>query len=184
MNLTFRFSSDEEADFTLDITIGSDKTFDDLHQAIQKALGYNNQQPASFFVSNEAWEKLDEITSIDMGAGGVHLMDETKIEEFFGEKDQRILYVFDYFSERLIYGFINAVKNTKSVAAKVDKLDGHIPPLEAGIDDDINNLFGDDEGIDDEDLDDYLNGNFDDEEGDEFGGDFGDEFGNPYDNEF
>jgi len=131
MIFTFRFISDEEEAFILDININQDQTFEQLHTFIQKTLGYDAQQLASFFTSNDQWEKLHEITLMDMGGDGlIKTMHETKIEDFFSNKGQQILYVFDYFNERLFFGSV-----TRTIDAKppielpsVSRFEGKIPP--------------------------------------------------------
>jgi hypothetical protein len=131
MIFTIRLISDEEEDFIMDVNIHSSHTFADLHRLIQKALKYDNSQLASFFISNENWEKLDEITLLDMGGSEpVRLMSNTRLDAFFFSKNQHMLYVFDYFAERLLFGSTTMV--TEGIAPddlpKVIKLDGRIPP--------------------------------------------------------
>ncbi len=131
MIYTFRFISDEEETFILDVNIKNDQTFEQLHLAIQEAMGYDQAQLASFFTSNNQWEKLNEITLMDMGGDSlVKIMSETKIEDFFSKKDQHILYVFDYFNERLLFGSITRViKSPANVTLpSVSRLEGTVPP--------------------------------------------------------
>jgi hypothetical protein len=131
MIFTIRFISDEEEDFMMDIHIDSSQTFAMLHQIIQKTLKFDDSQLASFFVSNENWEKLDEITLLDMGGiEPARLMANTKLETFFSGKNQHMLYVFDYFAERLLFGSITQVTESLDSMGfpKVVKLEGHIPP--------------------------------------------------------
>lgn len=143
MIFTFRFISDEEDSFVLDVNINHDQTFQQMHQAIQKALNYDAQQMASFFKSNDEWEKLDEITTMDMGSDTpVKIMSETKIESFFTEKNQRILYVFDFLAERLFFGSV-----TRTIDAEppielpsISRIEGNIPEqlsLNTNLDDDL-----------------------------------------------
>lgn len=141
MVYTVRFVSNEEDDFELDVKISSDLTFADLHNVIQDALHFDKTLLASFFVSNANWEKLDEITLMDMGEGGT-LMADARICDFFSKKGQRMLYVYDYFAERLLFGSIIAVsENDGKEALAIVKLDGHIPPQLAPESD----VFGDDD---------------------------------------
>ncbi len=130
MIITFRFISDEEEDFICDVNINHDQTFEELHIAIQKALNYDSNQLASFFKSNENWEKHEEVTLIDMGGDNdVKIMTETKIEELFTEKNERLLYVFDFFAERLFFGSISRTIDHESPIKlpSISKLDGVIP---------------------------------------------------------
>jgi hypothetical protein len=106
MIYTFRFISDEEESFIMDVNINHDQTFLQLHQIIQERLGFDPGQLTSFFASNESWEKLEEITLLDMGTEQAHIMENTPIEMFYHEKNERLLYVFDYLAERLLFGSI------------------------------------------------------------------------------
>jgi len=131
MIYTFRFITDEEESFVLDVNINHDQTFEQLHRVIQKTLKYDSNQLASFFTSNEYWEKLHEVTLVDMGGDSlVKIMSATKIEEFFSKKDQRLLYVFDYFNERLFFGSLIRIINAESPVElpSVSKFEGRIPP--------------------------------------------------------
>ena len=62
----FRIISDEDQDFFRDLVIDGSDTFLDFHRALQENLGYDPSQLASFFITNEMWEKQQEITLIDM----------------------------------------------------------------------------------------------------------------------
>lgn len=130
MIFTFRFISDEEDSFVLDVNINHDQTFEQLHQSIQKILNYDATQLASFFIANNDWEKQQEISLMEMGDDtSVALMSNTKIEEFYNSKDQRILYVFDYFNERLFFGSVVRTIDAESPIElpSVSKLEGKIP---------------------------------------------------------
>ncbi len=101
----FRVISEEEEDFFRDIEIKSDQTFLDLHNAIQDAVGYDKSQMASFFLSDDAWDKGMEISLINMTDEEedmqiIYSMDVTIISDFVTNKDINLIYVFDFFSER------------------------------------------------------------------------------------
>ena len=78
----------------------------ELHQALQKDLGYDANQLASFFITNEMWEKQKEITLIDMMQDpklGTTTMDQVTLEEFLTEINHRMIYVYDFFAERAFF---------------------------------------------------------------------------------
>ena len=106
MVYTLRFISDEKKDFFRDIEISNSQTFGDLHNAIQEELEYDKSQMASFFLCTPLWEKEQEITLIDMkldSSSTPLLMESTTLESVINEKQQRILYIFDFFSERAFF---------------------------------------------------------------------------------
>ncbi len=102
----FRMISDEKPEFYRDIVIDGTDSFLDFHSTIQKNLGYDPSQLASFFITSGRWEKQQEITLIDMkqeqGLGTV-TMEEATLDQYVKEEQQRMIYVFDFFSERVFF---------------------------------------------------------------------------------
>ncbi len=106
MIFLFRIISDENPDFYRDLVAGGSDTFLDFHNTLQKDLGFDPTQLASFFICNKEWEKEQEITLIDMmQEPGVtsYIMDQVTLEEHIGELNQRMLYLFDFFSDRAFF---------------------------------------------------------------------------------
>lgn len=106
MILLFRIISDEDPAFVRDVVIDASDTFLDLHQTLQDDLGYDPSQLASFFITNEMWEKEQEITLIDMMQDperSIPTMGEVTLGEHMREENQRMIYVFDFFSERAFF---------------------------------------------------------------------------------
>lgn len=102
----FRAISNESDDFFRDIEIEDTDHFFSLHQLIQNSVNYDKSQIASFYTSNGNWEKLDEITIIDMSDFSKekkYVMHKTIIKELVKKKKDKILYVFDFFSERAFF---------------------------------------------------------------------------------
>ncbi len=62
----FRIISDENPDFLRDLVAEGSDTFLELHQVLQKDLGYDPTLLASFFLTTQEWEKKQEITLIDI----------------------------------------------------------------------------------------------------------------------
>ena len=93
-----RILIDCESDVFRDIEVATSNTFQDLHNIIQEAFGFDNSQMASFYLSNENWEKGQEITLMDMGdsEGAIPLMASTPIGSMIESEGQKLLYVFDF----------------------------------------------------------------------------------------
>lgn len=184
MIYTFRFISDEVDNFVLDINIGSKQTFGQLHKTIQKALDFDDSQLASFYTSNDDWEKEEEVPLMDMGNNEESsLMDDTSIDTYFDAKNQKLLYIFDFFEERLLFG--NLVKiadgDDTSKLPVVSRLNGEIPLQTLGAmdeDDEEEYDYDEDDFPDEKDGDDYSK--YDDEGDDYYGNDFADDY-NSYD---
>jgi hypothetical protein len=139
MVFKFRLISDEEKNFIRDVELLSDQTFYDFHLALTRNLNYDNSQIASFFISNDKWEKLSEITLFDMAQGALdkklHVMDKTRLDEFIKDLKQRLLYVFDFFNERLLFvELIDIVEKNKEINYPHISLSKGNPPQQLLID--------------------------------------------------
>ena len=86
----------EEEDVFRDIEIYSNQTFLELHSAIQEAFNFDQSQLASFHLSDNDWERGEEITLIDMGGGEKQLMEDTALSDHIRSKNQKLLYIFDF----------------------------------------------------------------------------------------
>ncbi len=112
-----RMVSNEDESFYRDFDIEPGQTFLVLHKAIQEELGYDQMQMASFFTSNEEWEKLTEITLMDMGLGAdTKIMEDVLIKDILEDCKGRLLYVFDMLSERAF--FIESCFSHKAIKGK------------------------------------------------------------------
>lgn len=106
MIIYLRILSNEADGFVQEIAIDDTLTFADLHKCIQQQLSYDASQMASFFTTDSEWNKEMEITLFDMADGGSELlkvMSETMLSDYLYETGQRMLYVFDFFSERAFF---------------------------------------------------------------------------------
>ena len=149
MIFKFRIISSEVGDFVRDIEIRSDQTFYDLHVALTNNFHYDNSQLASFFISNMDWEKELEITLFDISEGtssNIRIMDQTHLDELIHEKKQRLLYVFDYYNERLLFlELMDIMQEKKDASYPVISLaKGSPPPQILIIDNNFDDLDPDD----------------------------------------
>lgn len=106
MIFNFRIVSDEVDNFKREIQIDATATFLDLKKAICNSVGYDQMQMSSFFLCDRNWEKEKEITFEDMGADAdqdIWLMDESVLADFIEDEGQKLLYVFDYLTERMFF---------------------------------------------------------------------------------
>lgn len=101
------FICDEIEDFLREITIDADASFLDLNNAILDACNYKDDQVTSFYTCNDNWEQEDQITREDMGTGDadkdIYIMAKTCLRDFIHDEDQKLIYVFDTFNDRVFY---------------------------------------------------------------------------------
>ncbi len=115
--MTYRFTvkSNENDTFLREIRIDSTATFLQLNDAILDSVKYTHDQITSFFTVTDKdedhelwlqWNKEQEITVMDMGLRSdmdSYVMDKTYLDEFIHEEHQRLVFVFDQFTERAFY---------------------------------------------------------------------------------
>ena len=119
MIFNFRIVSDEAENFKREIQIDADATFLDLKNAICDSVAFDKNQMCSFFMCDDRWEKEKEITFEDMGVDDdqdIWLMDESVLADFIEDEGQKLLYVFDYLTERMFF-----IEMTKLVTGKTLK---------------------------------------------------------------
>lgn len=100
-SIYFRVVLDHDKDVFRDIEISTEDSFLSLHDIIQEAFGFDNSQMASFYVSNEDWEKGQEITLMSVqdpeeSGQPIWLMDEIELSSIIFEMGQKLIYVFDF----------------------------------------------------------------------------------------
>lgn len=82
-----------------DIDIELSDTLFELHNGIQEAFEFDNSQMASFYLSNDDWEKGEELTLFDMnepGAEDIRMMNEAELSRALGGVGDKLVYVFDF----------------------------------------------------------------------------------------
>ena len=103
MIFNFKIRSTENDKVRRDIQIDPDATFLELKNAICDSVGYDKGQLCSFFICDDSWERREEIAFADLGfdegMDDLYLMEDTIIRDFVDE-GQRLLFVFDYMTDR------------------------------------------------------------------------------------
>lgn len=126
--------SDEVDNFMREIKIDADATFLQLRNAICESVGYDKSQMSSFFLCDEGWEKSHEITLEDMGndmSEEVYLMEESVISDFVEDEGQRLIYTFDYLTDRSFFMELKATEPGKHLSEPFCSRKQGNPPSEA-----------------------------------------------------
>jgi len=102
--MVYRFVvlTDEDETFVREFEFLDSHTLLDFHNTIQEELEFDKSQIASFYMATETWEKEEEFTLFDMGAGS-STMENAVLEEVIFRKNQKLLYVFDFFNDRALF---------------------------------------------------------------------------------
>jgi hypothetical protein len=94
--------SDEDESFVREFEFLDTHTLMDFHNQIQDELEFDKSQMASFFMATDNWEKEEEFTLFDMGTGS-STMEVAVLEDIIFRKNQKLIYVFDFFNERSLF---------------------------------------------------------------------------------
>ena len=94
----FKISFEDFDDVVREIDIKSNQTFEDLHRALHKSIGYNAEKPSSFYVSTDNWIKGDEIAYLpnDRKKDRVVLMENSKLSSFIEDPHQKFYYIYNF----------------------------------------------------------------------------------------
>ena len=96
----FRVSFEDHNDIYRDIEILSNQSFEDLHEAIQQAIGFDASKNAVFFQSNDYWRREKEIPlqiSIENAdKKGKAKTKKTYLCDFIDDPHQKLIYYFDF----------------------------------------------------------------------------------------
>jgi hypothetical protein len=82
-----------------EIDIKSTQTFEDLHRALHRSTGYPAEVSSSFYVSNDFWNKGQEIAFLPSEKKieqGVSLMDKSKLSSFIDDPHQKFYYTYNF----------------------------------------------------------------------------------------
>lgn len=156
MVLYIRLLSHDVEDFVMEVAVNSESTFMELHGFLQKELGFDPSNMASFVITDSEWNRLKEISLMKMNEEDedVVLMEDTTLGDLLKTKKQRLLYVFDFFSERAFFMEVFDIREGDLKVPKLLKKEGKAPD-QIAIDD---NLLG----TEFDDIDDELGDEFDD----------------------
>jgi hypothetical protein len=94
--------TDEDDSFIREFEFLDNQTLMEFHNLLQEELEFDKSQMASFYLATDNWEKEEEFTLFDMGAGS-STMDDAILEDILFRKNQKLLYVFDFFNERGLF---------------------------------------------------------------------------------
>ncbi|HIP35241.1 MAG TPA: hypothetical protein EYG85_00125 [Crocinitomix sp.] len=156
-------------DIFRDIKINQDSTFLEFFDIIIQAFYFRGDQMASFYVSNDSWDKGKEITLMDMGINegpdAPIIMSETKIKDLVLSENQKFILVYDFLKMWIFLIELVDINNEEKIDAPKIEISIGISPdedskkiemdtsftdtsLELGDEfDDIFSEFGDEEGF-------------------------------------
>lgn len=137
MILKIRIVLDHDDKVFRDIEIEDKGSLEDLHHFILEAFALDEGEMASFYQSDEQWNKGGEIALLDMGTSDepVELMSEAPLNTKTALRE-RLLYVYDFLNLRIFYvETIDALKKEKGVSyPRIIMAYGEMPKSENSFD--------------------------------------------------
>ncbi len=185
MVFKFKALSAEDDTFIRDYELRYDATLLDFHKFICEDLGFDEEEMASFFLSNDAWVKQREFTLVDMeeeAEDGPVSMDSVFLSNIVRQKCERLIYTYDLLNDRSLFiQLIESHTGNKNIDYPAVTLSEGVAPAQFGeeregaIYEEMMSEFGDDydDSYDDYGFDDYNEG----------GGGYDDGYGG-YDDEY
>jgi len=83
-----------------DILLSDQDSFESFYNAIINAFSFRGDQMASFYVSNENWDKGEEISLLDLSEGEMTdelmIMKDVKLNEHISGENQKFILVYDF----------------------------------------------------------------------------------------
>ena len=135
--LRFRAYFEDDDSIYRDIAIRHTQTFFDLHLAILKAFEFDNKHAATFYRSNDNWQRGREI-SLDVYdkpyKAAPLLMKNTTIGSEIRDPNQKFIYIYDFQKNwSFLVALINVTKeeNNKLTYPALVRTEG-IPPSQYG----------------------------------------------------
>jgi hypothetical protein len=111
----FKIVNDENDNFYREIEIKPGNTFKDFHNMLGDCIKFNPGEMASFYICDNKWNKVQEISLCDMDepderekdaeddAKPVKMMDDVKLKESIIDPHQRMIYVYDFLKMHTFY---------------------------------------------------------------------------------
>ncbi len=114
----FKMLYPQDEEFEMDVAVRGDQTLWDLHTAIRNKLNFKEDEPASFLmVSDKDWSIRKEYPSVNFEEPGQDSpMKNITIADVAGRAKQKLLYLFDMFSERyFVLDFVSTADEEKGL---------------------------------------------------------------------
>ncbi|HOY32774.1 MAG TPA: hypothetical protein PKW80_12925 [Bacteroidales bacterium] len=115
----FKVISDEIDNFYREIEIKPGHTFKDFHDMLNDCIKFNPGEMASFYICDNKWNKLQEISLVNLeeqdessrdaddnpenNVRPVKMMSEVKLKESINDPNQRLIYVYDFMKMYTFY---------------------------------------------------------------------------------
>lgn len=96
--LTIRAIAEQDTEVFRDVEVDSTHNFESLHNVLKEAYEFTDNELSSFYLSDEEWNKGEEIVLADLGEADEPplIMKDTFIESQLFMNGQRLFFVYDF----------------------------------------------------------------------------------------
>jgi hypothetical protein len=169
-SLKFRVLLDttDQSEVFRDILIDENADFERFYHAILESYQFSGDQMASFYMSNDNWDKGHEISIFDMSMGEdpdqimPSVMKTSILTQYIQEEDQKIILVHDFIRMWIFLIELIEIVDSQTEHPKVVLSVGNAPAETSKTGDEDISFETDAEFGDDEDEDEYGFGEFED----------------------
>lgn len=94
----FKITIENQQDFIREVLIKPSQNFEDFHLIIKKCIDIKDNELASFYTSDEDFNKINEITLLDMSENNSQnmIMRNCTINDFVDEIEKYFIYEYDF----------------------------------------------------------------------------------------
>ncbi len=146
---------DTKEDVIRTILVDDKLNLEDLHLIIAKSFGFEGQEMASFYRTDEEWNQGEEIPLFNMAEAGEGIsMQKCILKDTLAEENDKLIYVYDFLNMWTFYVDVVEITDEKRDDLPQTILSvGEIPeeaPEKEFVADKLDDDFGDEGDIDDE----------------------------------
>ena len=90
--------NDTDDDIFRDIEINKSNNLEDFHNTITQSFGFEGNEMASFYLSDQEWNQVEEISLFDLGDVGEtnRLMSDVLLDSVIDKNNNRLIFVYDF----------------------------------------------------------------------------------------
>jgi len=121
MIFRIRIILDTKEDIIRDIEIENNSTFKDLHTEILKSFQFDENEMASFYLSNDNWDQGKEISLSSFQEEDELIMENCPLDLIINENQKKFIYIYDFLNLWTFFVEIFEI-NQIIVGAKYPKL--------------------------------------------------------------
>lgn len=146
---------DTKEDVIRTILVDASINLENLHTIIAKSFGFQGQEMASFYRTDDEWNQGEEIPLFNMAETGEEVSMQTCIlNETLPEENNKLIYVYDFLNMWTFYvDVVEILSEKREDLPQIILTVGEIPeeaPEKEFVADKLDDGFGDEDDIDDE----------------------------------